>query len=196
MQHCFLDGACDSLFPGACDSRSSSRPHARVWGASRATLYLALPTPLRGACRKRGLVARAVQQPTRTAAGSAERSRREPCKKGRGGVASLFADGLWDADLPPPRVMPTLRLGPGPYVRRLSYELRIALAIHEPLHPPSAPASPFEMGVSSRSACTQAGIAIGSEPRLTDFSGGPACSHPHMSRGTSSCPFWCAVRWA
>lgn len=45
-------------------------------------------------------------------------------KKGRGGVASLFAVGLGMRTSAAP-CTPTLRLGPGPCVRRLSYELRI-----------------------------------------------------------------------
>jgi hypothetical protein len=117
------------------------------------------------------------------------REAESPCAtdKGRGGAASLFADGFGMRPSPP-RATPTLRLGPGPYVRRLSYELRIAYQrslSRRTRHPPphllssgrfTAPALRREL---SRGRQRTPGLPISP--------GDPACSHPHTARGTSSC---------
>lgn len=119
-------------------------------------------------------------------AGSVERSRFGKSTKGRGDLASLFANGLGCGPAPPRACQlsasaPALTSG----ASRMSADR--PKAIPEPSNPPSAPASPFERRFTApppqrptRGRQRTRGIPI--LPR------GPTCSSPHMSRGTSSCP--------
>jgi hypothetical protein len=78
--------------------------------------------------------------------------------------------------------MPTLRLGSGPYVRRLSYECGpLSQAILEPSNPPSAPASPVR-------AAFHCAASLEARARHTDFSARIRTLPPRTSRGASLCP--------
>ena len=104
-RNCVFDEFCAGS--PAFDAPRRARP--------RMTLHLANE-------HNRRLQDKRVRRPTDASpappAGSAKQSRRRERQKGRGGVASLFANGLGMRTSAAPR-MPTLRLGSGPYVRPL-----------------------------------------------------------------------------